>query len=344
MYKLSVVIPYVNEWPQVAFTIRSVAEEFRGRCNFEIIAVDNICPLAEKHGYPADRGHDHYVFQKKHYGLYGIINHTYKERPKGAELQMSHIKSMAQLNADWLRYARYEDKLSHWNAKRVGVEHSTGDIILFVDSHCVPDRDALYNAYLRYANEIDNYECTLHMSLSYHILEPRKLIYKPVIDIDNGVLHYTFSSYRPEKIPYEVAAMSTCGMFISRNLYEQVGGWPTELGIYGGGENFMNYSLSVLGKKKLIMPGGALHHHGEHRGYSSLGYDTLRNRMLATYIVGGEQFAMKFSKVAKGRPESLSAMLDEVITNKSNIDHRLLIKDRQKISISEWWKQWTKKN
>jgi glycosyltransferase involved in cell wall biosynthesis len=343
--ELSVVIPYVNEWPQIAFTIRAVAEDLIGRVDFEIIAVDNICPLAEKTGFAADRGHDHYSFQKNNYGLYGIHNRTYDKRPDGAVMGMSHIKSMATLNP-WLTYVRYEDKLSHWNAKRVGVKASKGKDIMFIDAHCSPAHDSIYNAYKTYNNALFKYEDigSLHLPVSYHILEPRKLIYKPVINLEKGMLHYSFSAYRHAESPYEVACMSTCGMLMSRNLYDMVGGWPTELGIYGGGENFMNYSLAVLGKKKFIMPGGCLHHHGERRGYSSMYGDTLRNRMLATYIVGGKEFASRFVKIAKGRPEALKQMFEKILANEDIVNHRQLIANQQTMTIGEWWRLWTKNN
>jgi hypothetical protein len=106
----------------------------------------------------------------------------------------------------------------------------------------------------------------------------------------------------------------------------------------------MNYVLSVLGKKKYIMPGGCLHHHGERRGYSSMYGNTLRNRMLATYIVGGKDFALKFCKVAKGRPQALKQMYEDITTNESIVKHRKLIRKQQRMTIGEWWNQWTKTN
>jgi hypothetical protein len=45
--KLSVIVPFVNEWPQLVFTLGSIAEELRDRVNFEIIAIDNWCKEAE---------------------------------------------------------------------------------------------------------------------------------------------------------------------------------------------------------------------------------------------------------------------------------------------------------
>ena len=48
--RLSVVVPYCREWPQVAFTIRSIYEELKG-LDFEVLAVDNL-----QQGMAQDRG------------------------------------------------------------------------------------------------------------------------------------------------------------------------------------------------------------------------------------------------------------------------------------------------
>ena len=41
MPKLSIIVPYVNEYPQVMFTLRNLGEELLDRADFEIIAVNN---------------------------------------------------------------------------------------------------------------------------------------------------------------------------------------------------------------------------------------------------------------------------------------------------------------
>ena len=58
---------------------------------------------------------------------------------------------------------------------------------------------------------------------------------------------------------------------------------PT-LRIHGGGENFMNYTLSVLGKHKWIYSWGTLFHHGEKRSYHYVYDDYIRNKILAAYL------------------------------------------------------------
>ena len=101
------------------------------------------------------------------------------------------------------------------------------------------------------------------------------------------------------------------------------GGWPKELGIYGGGEHFMNYTLSVLGHRKMIYPHGVLCHHGEKRAYYWNYDDHIRNRILATYLFGGKAVGQRFISMAKGRPQVLQKMLDEV--------SQLCIKQREQI-------------
>ena len=36
-----------------------------------------------------------------------------------------------------------DDKLSHWQAKNLGIQESSGDLLFFVDSHCIIGGDTL---------------------------------------------------------------------------------------------------------------------------------------------------------------------------------------------------------
>jgi len=308
MAELSIIIPFVNEWPQALFTIRNIAEELRDRVDFEILAIDNWCEEVERQG---------------------------QKRQKDGEM----VKSMSSY-WPWLKYLHYDERLSHWQCKNFGVKNSTGKFLCFIDAHCVVQRDALYKAFDLYQVSYKALEGTLHLPLTYHILEKHKLIYALVYKAESNDLHYRFSSYRDENHdrPYEVPVMSTCGMIMTRELYDLVGGWPEELGIYGGGENYMNFVLAVLGKKKWIMPGGALCHHGARRGYHWYGDDYLRNRLIANYCFGGFDWAEKWWSNVRGRPDVLKRIWNEVL--RSCKDRRQDIKVKQKITIEEWLRQW----
>jgi len=321
--KLSIIIPFAREFPQVLFTIKNIAEELIDRVDFEIIAIDNFCDQLSKQNYTCPN------CQTAHAGF---------KNDKGGEA----IKACERM-WPWLKYVQYNDKLSHWNAKNYGVKKSTGDVLWFCDSHCVINRDSLFNMFEYYVtNEMfgSSLNGTLHLPLTYKILEAHRTIYKPVLNIDKGEYAYALTNYREEEFPYKVPAMSTCGMMMSIDIFNKLRGWPSEMGIYGGGENYINFTMAVMGMNKWIFPGkrNCLAHHGEKRGYHYLYDDFIRNKILATYLFGGKGVANLFIQHAKGRPPVLKSMLDSVIAN--NKTRREYIKSQSVIKIEAWAETW----
>jgi len=303
MIELSCIVPFVNEWPQVVFTIRSIVEELRGRVNFEIIAIDNFHPSVGKE----DRGTPY---------MWGIR----KYHP-------------------WLKVVKYNDKLSHWNAKRVGIENSSGKFLWHCDAHCMVGRGALWKMFEYYRENHESLNGTMHLPLTYQILERKKLIYGLKSDLSVGDIHYTFKGYWDADFPYEVPCMSTCGMMMTRKLYDELGGWPAELGIYGGGENFMNFALAVTGRKKWIMPGEPLYHHGDRRGYSWNKDDYVRNRTIANYLFGGVDLATRFiDSQRRGSRRIWFSILDSVLSTCE--DHRKIIRGQMTEDIEDWLSNW----
>jgi hypothetical protein len=342
MTELSIIIPYANEFPQVLFTIRDIAEELLGRVDFEIIAVNNYCPELEAQtkarvALELERVKKHLV--KTRYKPDGQLKTVFEnalavfDEDRGG----GSIKACSR-GHKWLKYIEYQDKLSHWNAKRVGCEAAEGEYLMFIDAHCIVGRDSIYNMFNYYKEFEDQINGSLHLPLTYKILEWHRLMYKLVVHDDaNGnpaEFKYSFTTFKPEVLPYELPCMSTCGMMLSRKIYDRVGGWPEQLGIYGGGEHFMNFTLSVLGHKKWIYPSGYLCHHGEKRGYYWNYDDNIRNRIIATYLFGGEVVARRFITIAKGKPQVLELMLNEAMKQcKKQREHR---KKNQVMSIDNW--------
>jgi glycosyltransferase involved in cell wall biosynthesis len=307
MAELSIVIPFCNEYPQVLFTVRSIETELRDRVDFEIIAINNYCNEVQKQSIKEDKSFEALL--------------------------------AAQKTNPWLKVLHYQDKLSHWQAKNMGVQASTGAFLWFCDAHCAVSRSSLFKMFEYYKGMHKELNGTLHLPLTYKILEAHKLVYKLVYKPETAEVHYSFTGYREADMPhYQVPCMSTCGAMISRDLYDQLGGWPKELGIYGGGENFSNFTLAVLGKTTNIFCGNPLHHHGEKRGYS-YNYDNYtRNRIIATYMFGGEAWARKYAKHRKGSPIIIQNILEGVLSKCK--EHREFIKARQVMTIEEWLAKW----
>lgn len=350
---VSVIVPYCQEWPQVAFTLRAIHEELIG-IPHEVIAVDNFCQHAlrqmhnvwKKSGVPRyiDEGHDR-------------PNDKTKEPPSpewldqllAGELEEyagSRVRGMTKV-AKWLRYVRYSEKLSHWNAKNAAVRASSGRLLLFLDAHIVPGRGSLSGMVAAYEPWCEEHgPGSLHAPLTYHILEEHKLIYRLKHNPDIGELHYAFSGYPSawdtvERRPHEVSCMSCCGVMISREIYDQLGGWPGEMGIYGGGENFLNFTMAVLGMKHWVMAGPPVHHYATHRGrgYHFEYADHKRNQAIAAYMYGDlpklEAFCFRHPK-HKSAPEFYSQLVEDIASSPTCQAQRDWIKSQQKMEIDEW--------
>jgi len=313
--RLSIIIPTANEWPVIAFTARAVLEELRGRVDFELIIVDNWCPELAAQGAERDR-------------------------------TFEYFESMAR---GWpeLKILNYNGKLSHWNAKKLGVAESTGEFIQFLDAHVIPSRDAIFNQYQYYkANHVE-LNGVLHMPVTYHVMEYHKLMYKLVTDIPKGHVHYSFTGYREADLPYTVPCMTTDGIMMTRELYDSIGGFPEMLGIWGGGENFVNFTLAIMGKNVWMCASefmnGTLNHHGDKRGYSYNYDDLCRNRCVAAFMYGGKDFARTMMDNYKGSPSQILRLYNQVVNDPANIAQRTLIESQQVMSIQEWCAKWIEK-
>jgi hypothetical protein len=183
---------------------------------------------------------------------------------------------------------------------------------------------------------------TLHPLLSYHILESKKLMYKLVWNNKKKELGYSFHTYAEEEWKthptIEVPCMSTCGMMMSRATYDYIGGWPEELGIYGGGEHFINYTMAVLGLKKYVYRDAILYHHGDQRSYSWNYDDYTRNRAIACYLYGGKAHCEGYIKHRGGSKTQNYRIMYDVF--KKCEEQREDIKTKQVEEIYNWMEEW----
>lgn len=369
--KLSIIIPFCVEYPQNAFTVQAVYNDIRDLKHrghdFEIIVIDNWCNQAagqirEKRFIPRHKEVMEFVegigAQVK--GALRIHKELVEPYTKGLELLRSIASHKQEIHREedrggrylsgiaegreWLRYCRYIQKLSHWQAKNAGVALASGDIYLFLDAHVVPSQGAIRNAFEFYAGNWEELHGTLHLPISYLLeRDAGKLIYKFVGDPEHGHYDYSFTPYKDLRgVAYEVDCMSTCGMFIHKSIYEALGGWPREQGIYGGGEHFINYTSAVLGYKKWIFSDDehqTIYHFAETRGYNYLYDDYVRNKIIAAFIYGDEKTARRFInhlvKIGKARQSVVDRMLEEIKI--SCKDHRDLIASRQVMEIEDWY-------
>lgn len=351
--ELSIIIPFAGEYPQVLFTIQAVAQSLLTTgLDFEILAVDNHCMELEQQWQTANTKASYAVMEAmnerspdseipRHFVSVPDFKKGLDQVPRCHQSNKAGeaIKAAAKGNP-WLRYIAFDGWLSHWECKRIACEEAKADTFLFLDAHVVPSAgiDKMYHAYQYFRGD-----GTFHMPLTYKILEWRKLIYKLVIE--NDFWGYSFTGYQPtpENQPLEVPCMSTCGMMISREIYDSVGGWPKYMLAYGGGENFINYALSYCGYNKWIFPAITLHHHGEKRDYHYTFDGQVWNRMVAHYLFGGKDILEKMLIHQKGRPEVLDRFKRQIYSNHHYKKHRDIIKENGGIDLMKWRADWEKR-
>lgn len=229
-----------------------------------------------------------------------------------------------------------DDKQSHWQAKNLGVQESVGDLLFFVDAHCIIGKEALAYLSIFLGSGHDVAHCVIH-----YMLDNRPLIYAPRFEIFN----YRFAGTgrnNPATVPFKVPIMSTCGMMCPRSVLEDLGGWNTELGIYGGGEAYITWKQGTCGYDHYVHPLARCWHYAEKRGYSWNYDDFMRNEFIAAYCVAGEAWLGRMIENRKKKPQARTEVIDAValdVMTKCKVDRDFIL-SKQVMTYDEFVEKW----
>lgn len=314
---LSIIIPACNEMPQLRFTIQSLYNELSNVGDFEIIVIDNHTEEVTKQGFPHDKTYDAMV-------------------------------KLSESAAPYIVPLRDDANLSHWNAKNKAIDVAKSDLLFFCDAHVMLSPGSLKRMIAFYRDHWQEINGSFHLPLSYlNDKRGNELVYMLVENPDLGLCHYRFTPYvkhAPSNAPYfRVPCMSTCGMMIHKSLLvDIIGKWPTQLGIYGGGENFLNFVQAVLGMTPHVLCGEPLYHYAAPRGYRWNHFDWVRNRLIAIFLAGGEDWAISCTEAVsrmgdRGSPRQLYKLLNEVLDNAENQERRKAIEADPNYRPLEQW-------
>ena len=320
--EVSIIIPWVNEYPQIVFTVQSIRNELLGYMDFEIILIDNYCKEVEAQGFPRDGGFAYFE------------------------------KLVTTGVTPYIKLLRYEDKLSHWNAKNLGISVAEAPLLFFCDSHIMIHPGSLRGMIEEYKADQTLRNGSYHLPISYMLDKTsRRLIYTTVANPKIGLCHYRFYSYdayvsppgkaKAKEEPIRVGSMSTCGMLIAKAFMESIGGWPEDMGIYGGGENYLNFVQAVLGRQVRVRPGPPIYHYAAPRGYRWNHFDWIRNRMIAIYLAGGDDWLGRCAKgiiatKERGTARQIQAIVKQIYSSDDLIKRRVGIEEKEKISLNDW--------
>ena len=220
-----------------------------------------------------------------------------------------------------------DDILSHWQAKNLGIEKSTGDLLFFVDAHCIMGGGSLKKLANFITDDMGGVHCILH-----YMLDNTRLIYhfKP----ENMSYRFCTAPSRPK--PFVIPMMSTCAMMCTRKVINELGGWNDLFGIYGGGEAYFNLKHGTCGYPHYIHPEAYCWHYAEKRGYSWNYNDYVRNEFNAAYCVGGKEWLnlKADERKKKDNPAVIDGIITEVV-DKCESD-RKNIEEHQIMSLNEF--------
>jgi len=353
--ELSVVIPFCNEMAQVALTIQSMVEELEGFCDYEIIAVDNrsddslLCTAGQRavpvHGKNFFlEGHEKFECYAKPRS-YPMEQRNFFRRPDSGKILGTYLFRQGKI-----KYVIYDDKLSHWNAKNCGIANSTGKYLFFLDAHCIMKRDSVRKMVEFLRNPPEEKIGGVHAYINY-MLDSNCLEYRP----QEKFFGYQFCSHQRDievvngkrvakfkTTPYKVCVMSTCGMMCPRTTIEELGAWNPELGIYGGGESYINWKQSTCGYPHWIHPDAWCWHFADKRGYSWNHTDYVRNSFIAAYCVGDEKWLNQQVELRskKDRPAIVEQIAEDV--RMTCAADRQFIASKQTQTFDEYIEYWLK--
>ena len=316
---LSVIIPYYQEHPQLIFTLQSIANELTyNEIEHQIILIDNSRSPQNEDNENWELDSTLYVQHKKEHEML--------------------------LNVDVYKYT---DTLSHWQAKNVGIEHAYGDILLFLDAHVI-----IYPGVLKKMIECFHRlpeHSLLHMPITYMLEDGKKdaLIYELITDWDRGIVDYRFTKFNSDAEYVEVPCMSTCGMMVSKQtMRNKFNNWPSLLGSYSGGEQYINFVGAVLGIRKFVLNAGSLFHYAAPRSYELVYEDVYRNRAISARLYGGKElfntYLDNLTRVKRGKisPRIINKIRMELLENAEMQERRNYIKENSVIKIKDWTKEW----
>ncbi|MFA4845075.1 MAG: glycosyltransferase family A protein [Patescibacteria group bacterium] len=322
MTELAVIIPYCGEFPHLHYTLQSIQMELEGwGIDFEVIGVDNGAKVM----------------------IHGPCASTLPWKP------------------EWWRRIECMGTLSHWSAKNLAVQSTDAPFLFFIDAHAMVHPGTLRDMFRYYQISHERINGSLHLPISDFLRTDKPKAYRFLYQPQWGLLHYEnefLNSPADTGWPVETPrpCLSTCGMLCRReHITDVLRYWPEELGPYGGGENYFNFTMGIMGYSVNLFPAQPLRHWHIpgvwSRDYMPTYPQWARNIAIATYLVAGEKWVSRLLTESNSLPEGhpvrfvkpaeRAEMLREIITDDKLRERLIDIKTRAKFTIEEWAEKWT---
>ncbi len=200
----------------------------------------------------------------------------------------------------WFNLVEYNNTQSGWQARNLGASLAKGKYILFADAHIYP-KDGAFQGLVE---SHEGWKGIAHCPLCY-FYDPTRPNYGYVWQPYKFWGRWTRLVPRSETGDVPLSGAST--LLIDRDVFEEVHGFHPALGIYGGGETYLDLKVQMFGYKVRMAVDHHIYHLTETRGYRWNNENFRFNKMLAAFTIGGEKYLEPvfdhFMKVDEKRPQ-----------------------------------------
>ena len=184
---------------------------------------------------------------------------------------------------------KYADKVylrgpERSSQRNLGAEISEGKYLLFLDSHVIPSP----GSFRRLIEYHDGWKGVAHCAVNYWLEFEHKTLYGYRWQPEK--FWGTWTRTKPKPPDYKVIMSGTSSSLIDRDVFFEIGKFNEHLGIYGGGEPYIDLKVQMFGYDVRMPPNCRLWHLTEPRGYNWNNKDLHRNFMIAAFALGGEEF------------------------------------------------------
>lgn len=286
--EISIIIPVCNEFPEIIGTAENVLDETHGLSS-ELILIDN--------------------------------SSSHIRSQFGQPLLSQEIKKKKYRK---LRLMAYANKQSPWTAMNIAAQDAKGKILLFLDAHCRVSSGGIKDMLEYYTQAHSILDGPLHLPILQRPdwEDPRYCVVN-TDRVKEGRLFLQMDRILPKKsdaASFVVPGMPVCGAMITTDMFlNTLKGFPEEMGIRRGGNEYFSFMLRLKGKRSHVYTRAHVIHRTVQRRYSFNWHDIFRNRAIAAYCTGGKSWLRKFMD------SSLESMAKK---NEPNVDKVEIIYER----------------
>lgn len=250
MKDLSVIIPACNEHPQATFTLQSIWDQL----------------------------------ERTHYDWETIIvdNNSTDDTGTYAEKKYWGKKGRHKV-------IRYDKRTSQWGAIDAALEVATGEVIFHFDAHVVISHGLFRRQMGAFQKNPDI--PVLYTPVVWMGDTPKHALYGYHLDNFHNNHWGDWSGRKgSDSEPFMVPISGMAGSAFRHDYLKQINGWPKQLQVYGGGEQWVAFLAWMMGLSCWSHPRTYLYHYHAPRGYRTGNEDQLFNKALVMYALGGEEW------------------------------------------------------